>query len=325
MQTHYRTFLTCFLLFVPILLFAQNKDNTQLLLSTGIELHNAGKYADAITTFQEALKLAPDEPAINYRLAFSLFAAHRGQEAVPYAEKVIKTSSVYSSGAYSLLGSIYDEAHQPEKAITAYKDGIKLYPQDQNLHYNLGLAYFRSKQYAEAEAAAIESIKLDPKHANSQRMYALVTFHQNKRVNALLGFCSFLLLEPNTPRSAEAYTNIQSILKGGVLKQGAVNPSPVDVKETNALNAGLSSIITSPKAKTLTGASLLEYELKSIFILAGQSAEKKADKTFFDKFYADYFYKLAQSNNVPGLVKQLLNKTEDAGLSDWVKSTERGF
>ncbi len=272
-------------------------------------------------------KTETDDPSTNYKTAFALVNANKANEAIPYLEKVVKTTSAYTAAAYSLLGSIYDNDHQPEKAIATYKEGLKAYPKDQSMHYNLGLAFFRNKQYADAETEAVVAIKLDPKHTNSQRMYALVTFHQNKRVNALLGFCSFLLLEPNTPRSAEAFTNMQSILKGGTLKEdGTGILSPADVIERNVLNAGLSAVTTSAQAKKLTSAELIEYELKGIFTFAGQYAEKKSGKTFFDKFYAEYFYKLAQSNNVAAFAKMVSEHTPLSGeLESWLKVTERGF
>jgi hypothetical protein len=230
-----------------------------------------------------------------------------------------------------------------KKPIEAYKEGIKIKPDYQRLYYNLGLAYFRNKQYAEAEKSAIEAIKLDPKHASSQRMYALVTFHQNKRVPALLGLCSFILLEPNTQRSAEAYNNIQHILQGGVLKDNKGNTtiqlSPKDNQETTTLNLGISMAVLSGQTKKLTGMDLLEYELKNIFISAGQLEEKKTDKDFFDKFFVEYFYKLAQSDNMPAftrLVSSSANKEEYAkwvtdhnkemtDLDSWVKATNREF
>ncbi|MES2425564.1 MAG: tetratricopeptide repeat protein [Bacteroidota bacterium] len=267
-----------------------------------------------------------DDPATNYKTALELVNANKGTEGIPYLEKVIKTQSNYTNAAYSLLGGIYDKALQPEKAITVYKEGLKAFPQDQNLYFNLGIADFRAKLYTDAELAAIEAIKLDPKHANSQRLYGLVTFHQNKRLNALLAFCSFLLLEPNGPRTEEATTNMQSILKGGVLKaDGPGKASPADAKEITAGNAIIANAIASAQAKNLTGTALLAYQLKTIFTQAGLASAKKTNRSFFDKFYADYFYKLAQSGNLLAFVKLVDNKTEDAGLSDWIKGTERGF
>jgi hypothetical protein len=101
----------------------------------------------------------------------------------------------------------------------------------------------------------------------------------------------------------------------------------------------ISIVVLSGQNKKLTGMDLLEYELKNIFISAGQLAEKKTDKDFFDKFFVDYFYKLAQSDNMPAftrLVSSSANKDEYVkwtsehskevvDLDSWVKGTERGF
>jgi len=267
----------------------------------------------------------PADNNANYQKALTLYRSGTPAEGIPYIENILKNTSTIKPAAYDLLGNIYDQLKQPEKAIDAYKAGIAIDPKYQNLWFNLGLAYFRIKKYADAEQSAIEAIKLDPKHANSQRMYGLVAFHQNKRVEALLAFCSFLLLDPNNARASEARTNIQSILNGGELKPG--QGTPTTDKNEIALNNKLSAIIAAGKTKKLTGNALLEYQLKNIFITAGEQASKKADKTFFDKFFGEYFYKLAQSNNMPAFAKligQSVNK-DDTGLADWVKVTERTF
>jgi tetratricopeptide (TPR) repeat protein len=323
--------------------FAQNNADARALIKQGVQLNDAGKYAEAIDKYNEALKIDTGNIYADYEIAYSLFAWDKGKEGIPYLEKVIKANTSLNAGAYDLLGSIYDKDNQTEKAVAAYKEGIKARPDYQRLYYNLGLVYFREKQYAEAEKWAIEAIKLDPKHASSQRMYALVSFHQNKRVPALLGLCSFILLEPNTPRSAEAYNNIQHILQGGVLKDAngstTIQLSPKDSQETTTLNLSISMAVLSGQNKKLTGMDLFEYELKNIFTIAGQLSEKKTDKDFFDKFFVDYFYKLAQSTNMPAftrLVSSSANKDEYtkwatdhakevADLDGWVKATERGF
>ena len=279
----------------------------------------------------------PADNNANYQKALSLYQSGKPADGIPYLENILKNTSTIKPAAYDLLGNIYDQLKQPDKAIDAYKAGIALDPNYQNLRFNLGLAYFRINKYADAEQSAIEAIKLDPKHANSQRLYGLVTFHQNKRVNALLAFCSFLLLDPNNARAGEAYTNIQSILKGGALKPG--EGVPATDKNTIALNSGLTAIIAAGKTKKLPTYELLEYQLKNIFIMAGQHSAKKPVKEFFDNYYANFFYKLSQSNIMPAFVKVIslsVNKAENekwqqehpqqiADLESWVKTTERKF
>jgi len=320
-------------------LFAQVDNQPLSLVKQGELLHSQGKYDEAIVKFNEALKADPQNAAANYGIAYTLYSAKRGAEGIPYLEKVVKSPLPgLVVGAYSLMANIYDDNHQPQKAIEADNQAIKLAPGYPGIYYNLGLAYSRNQQYAEAETAAIEAIKHDPKNANSQRLYALATFHQNKRMNALLGFCSFILTEPAGPRTTEAFNNIQSILKGGVLKDSNGNIPKTD-QETNLLNAAITKVVTAGQAKKLTRNDLLEYEFKEIFTLIGQLAEKKTDKTFFDNFFAAYLYKLVQSDNIPAFTctaslpvykdentKWLNDNAEKVNaLNEWVKNTERGF
>ncbi len=324
--------------------FSAKAQTTNDLMKQGVDLHNQGKYAEAIDKFAEVLKTDPENGYANYEISFSLYADKKPQDAIPHLEKAVKsTDTNLSVAAYCLLASIYDEDKQTPKAIELYNLAIKIKPDYPQIYYNLGIAYFRNQQFGEAENSAIEAIKHNPKHASSQRLYALVTFHQNKRVNALLAFCSFILLEPNTQRSAEAYANIQHIMQGGVLKDAkgntTISVSPADDKENGTLNLGISLAVTSAQAKGLTGTDLLQDELKTIFSLTGQLAEKKTDKTFFDKFFADYFYKLAQSNNMPIFTRTIAltaNREENAkwasehkadftAFAEWLTAAQRNF
>lgn len=302
---------------------AQNVDVSGAV-KEGIRLNGEKNYPAAIEKYKEALTAQPDNAQANYQLAFSLNASGKGTEAIPYLNKVIKTGGDLTGPAYELMGSIYDASHQPQQAIDAYQQGIKLKPDYQPLYFNLGIAYFRAQKYADAELAAIEAIKLDPKHANSQRLYGLVTFHQNKRVPALMGLCSFLLLDPEGPRADEAYTNLQSLLKGGDLKAAKADP------ETLILNKTLSTAIAASGGH-------LDAQLKNIFIAVGKLGEKGGKKSFFWNYYAAFFYKLSQSPNFSTAVKLIsLSADKTAGaqwlqnhtdqrkeLEDWTASAER--
>jgi tetratricopeptide (TPR) repeat protein len=304
---------------------AQNVD-VSAAIKEGIRLNSEKNYPAAIEKYKEALAAEPDNVQANYQLAFSLNASGKGTEAIPYLNQVIKTGGDLTGPAYELMGSIYDSAHQPQQAIDAYHQGIKLKPDYQPLYFNLGIAYFRAQKYADAELAAIEAIKLDPKHANSQRLYGLVTFHQNKRVPALMGLCSFLLLDPQGPRADEAYTNLQSLLKGGDLKAAKADP------ETLILNKTLSSAIAASGGQ-------LEAQLKNIFTSVGKLGEKPGRQTFFWNYYAAFFYKLSQTQHFPTAVKLISLSADKTGgaawlqsnadqrkaLNEWTASTERKF
>lgn len=284
---------------------AQSTDDARALVKEGVKLNDEKKYAEAIDKYRQALKIDTGNMFASYQLAYSLFLSDKGAEGLPYLQKVIAGDEKLRAVAYDLSG----------------------------------LIYFKNKQYGEAELKAIEAIKLDPKHASTQRMYALVSFHQNKRAQALLGFCSFILLEPNTARTAEAWGNIQHILQGGNLKPEPGGMAPLAIEaNTNALNEAIAQALAYYRDKKLDSpGNLLTARLTTTFINIGKVAEKQAGNDFFRKYMAAYFYQLAQSPNMPAfarLVSQSSPESADwlkanpqavADLDAWVKATARTF
>jgi tetratricopeptide (TPR) repeat protein len=298
--------------------FAQTGD-AKSLTREGVELANQKNYAAAIEKYKAALGIDADYVPGYYQLAYALNATGKGLDGIPYLQKVFNSSSASAnliSGAYDLAGSIYDQNHLPKKAIESYQAGIKTNPAYQPFRYNLALAYFRNHQYAEAEVTTIEALKLDSKNANIWRTYALVNFHQNKRAAALLGFCSFLTLEPNTVRSAEAFGNLQRILQGGVLK-----PEPGEAKSL-AIEAGVAAqnkAITKALAPFATrryasAGDLLTAQLSAVF---GALGSMPRDKYYFWYTLADYFGKLPQTN-MPAFAR-LINQTTPENAK-WIKA-----
>lgn len=284
---------------------AQNNTDARALVKQGMGLNDKKDYAGAIAKYNQALKADTGYLYANYQLAYSLFLADRGKEGIPYLQKVIKGDEKLSSAAYDLLS----------------------------------LIYFKNRRYGEAEQSAIEAIKLNPKYPGTQRTYALVCFHQNKRAAALLGFCSFILLEPNSPRSAEAYGNIQHILQGGNLK-----PEPGEMvshaieANTNALNIAITNAVAeTSKRRYATAGDLLTAQLKGIFTNIGQLADKQTGNDFFKNYLAGYFFKMAQSTKLPAFARLISQSTPESAkwikdnpkqmeeLNEWVKGMQRSF
>ncbi|MFD0795314.1 tetratricopeptide repeat protein [Mucilaginibacter litoreus] len=184
-----------FLLFSILFTGAFAQDAPQLLQSAQ-RLSANKNYAAAITEYKKALNIDPNSATGNYGLALALYATARPAEGVPYLQTALKntTGMPFTAACYSLLGSIYSANKQLPKAVEAYKSAVAADSTNQRIYYNLGIAYFMGRQYGEAERSFIDAINRDSSDAGSVRMYALSTFHQNKRAETLLGFCRFLQL-----------------------------------------------------------------------------------------------------------------------------------
>ncbi|MFA6083754.1 tetratricopeptide repeat protein [Mucilaginibacter sp.] len=307
-------FALCFVS-ISLTIKAQDAVSVPDLIKQGQELNQQKNYAGAIEKYKSALKLEPENARVNYEMAFALYSSGKGAEGVPYLEKAIKTgtNAQLSAGAYSLLGSIYSGANQFQKSITAYTNGIKADSANQRLYYNLGIAQYRAKQYSNAEQSFISALKLDSSYAASQRMYALVTFHQNKRAEALLGFCRFLMLEPNTAQSAEAFGNLQNILSGGSLKpEPGYKPSPATKAIADNQNKVLAKALSSFMSRRYASpGDLLTTQLKAVFTALGTMPNNKY-------YFADYFYKLSQTEHLPTFARLISQKAYPENAK-WLK------
>lgn len=316
-NTFFPTLFTIIIAVSANIAYAQDASS---LISEGNQLYNSSNYPAAIEKYKSALKLDPDNVAATYRLGFSLNAAGRGKEALPYLEKTVSSnaSNAVISSSYALMAAIYDQSAQPEKAIDNYQHAIKLDSANSSLHYSLGLAYFRSHQYSEAEKSAIRAISIDPAMDDAYRLYGLVTFHQDKRAQALLGLCSYLWLMPKGAKSPEACGNIQHILNGGSLKpEAGVKREPLKAN-TIALNQAITKAVGSAATKKYsTPADRLSSQLNSIFTAVGSLAEKQSDDPFFTEQLARFYYKLTQSPHLKTFACVITQST-DKSAAAWL-------
>jgi TPR repeat len=340
MRNVHKALITIFLFAFSTHCFAQNKQYVTQLIDRGVALNDSGKYAEAIAKYNEALKLDSNNQRADYELAYTFFSSDHEKDAIPYLEKVVKLNP-NSAGAFDMLGSIYDDEKKGDKAVEYYLQGIKVDPDYQRLHFNLAIAYFRQGKNAEAEACAIDAIKLDPKHASSQRIYALATYAQGKRGESLLGWCSFLLLEPQTQRSSEAYHYVKKIINYGINKTAetkitlSINPKDTASADLLMPMAVLSATLDK---KNLTPVDSLSLQLTSLFAISESFGPKTKD-TFYQSFYADYFKNLTAAGNAPAFARFISisaypddnlqwfkdNDAKLKALDLWIRTTERKF
>ncbi|MEO7211690.1 tetratricopeptide repeat protein [Mucilaginibacter sp.] len=340
MKPLYKTLLLLAFVAISVTAYSQDRDKVKELIKQGVALNDEGKYDDAIAKYAEALKIEPGSYNANYETAYTLQAKGKPLDAIPYLEAAIKINPESGDG-YNMIGNIYDDNKQPDKALEYYKRGIAAAPDYQRLYYNIAVTYYGQKQYTDAEASAITAIKLDPKHASSQRIFAMATNRQNKLGASLLGWCSFLLIEPQTKRSPEALTYVKAIINNGVKKTGeksvTITINEKDLSSSNLLMPLTVTNATSDK-KNLSATDSLTLQFTALFEIAHVITGDK-DNPFVASYYSDFFEKLAKSGNMAAFTRYIsLSAYKDENLAwfkehdkdlaafdDWLKATKREF
>lgn len=319
---------------------AQGQDQTpQALVKQGTVLNDSGKYDQAIEKYKQAIKADPLFENAYYEMGYTLSAMGKGDEAIPYLEKLLAIDPK-SAGGYDMLASIYDDKGQQDKAEVYYKQGIDADSTYQRLHFNLGILYFRQKKYAEAEKRAIEAIKLAPAHASSHRLFAMVAYEQGKRGASLLAWNNFLILEPQTKRSAVAVAYIKNILNHGITRKDGKNVNvATDGGNPGTLLMQLAAINATQGVKDLAEVDSVQLQLTELFKVAHGIADDKAEP-FISNYYSDFFESLAQSGNMAAFAHYILlstakhdeylnwlktHRSEVDNLDAWMKKTDRKF
>jgi Ca-activated chloride channel family protein len=139
----------CLLLIASCLLpIDVNAQNEKQLIKKGNEAYEKKDYDNAITQYQQATVKNPADPTAQYNLGNALYKKNKTDEAVQaYDEAVSKASSkTDKSKSFYNKGVVLQNNKKLPECIEAYKNALKLNPQDEDARQNLQKALQQQKQ-----------------------------------------------------------------------------------------------------------------------------------------------------------------------------------
>ncbi len=138
-----------------------------------------GHWQNAVTLFENAIKVTPDNPLAQNNLGAALYEDGRFDEAMAYFTKAIQINPEYAN-AHNNLAIVLSGQGKYEEAELHYLEAIKLDTEHPNAHYNLGSLLLRQKRYKEAGAHFAEMIKIDPTDAKAYNKIGFILAQQGK-------------------------------------------------------------------------------------------------------------------------------------------------
>lgn len=122
--------------------FVQNPEAEPATFLEAVQMEEAGRLDDAVTTYEEILKQNPQHAPSAINLGTIYYHRHD----FPRAEALYRSATVADPNyalAFFDLGNVLDELRRMQEAIEAYQAAIRLAPKYADAHYNLALAYER--------------------------------------------------------------------------------------------------------------------------------------------------------------------------------------
>ena len=144
-----------------------NPDYADAHDALGLALVEAGKINEAINQFREAIRLKPDGAEAHYNLGITLGSKGQYDEAISQFQEAIRVKPDDAEAHYN-LGVTLVKNGKTDEAISQYQEAIRLKPDSALAHNNLGLALARENQIDEAISQYQEAIRLKPDYAQAQ-------------------------------------------------------------------------------------------------------------------------------------------------------------
>lgn len=299
----------------------------QQLIREGVDLHDRRDYDGAISRYEQVLKENPNNALALYEMSFSYFEKKDYRKSLEVAYRLAQFKSDLLPRVYVQIGNAFDELGEPKKAVETYKAGLKLFPSDFLIHYNLAITYNKLGDYEGARASLKKSAGLNPQHPSSQLLLAALFNRGSYRTPALLAACRFLVLEPNTDRSERALALTRQIMQAGV--SAGKNDNEINIfldtsaKKDEGDFGGIDLAISLTKAAEKTeknqnksAMQLLVGSFETVFAILG---EQKGDSSKFTwKYYVPYFVELKKQGHVEAFVYFTNRRNGDAQVSQWL-------
>ncbi|MFP4686577.1 MAG: tetratricopeptide repeat protein [bacterium] len=128
-------------------------DNYPLYVDLGYVYEQMEEYQRSIAAYRKALQIEPESTAILYALGRLYELIDQPVQALDYYRQLIDIEEGPRLGAvYRRMGEIFLDQNENRQAATAFRNASLLAPDDHEINYNLGIAYFRSERGEDAIA-----------------------------------------------------------------------------------------------------------------------------------------------------------------------------
>jgi protein O-GlcNAc transferase len=193
-----------------------------------------GRYDDAITLLNKALKKNPRDAAALGHYAHALMAAQRLGEALAAFDRVLAVQPNNFEALYN-RGVILSQMQRPAEAIAALDRALALQPNIALLHFNRGVVLGELQRHREALESYDRAVALDPASAPalSNRVMTVLNLCDWDRVAQMTQDGSILFAPPLTLLGVTGDKQLQLSRAAAVIRELAPRiPSPLWTGQT---------------------------------------------------------------------------------------------
>jgi tetratricopeptide (TPR) repeat protein len=127
----------------------------------GLALGQTGRIQEAISEFEQALRIRPDYVQAHANMGIVLAQAGRIQEAISEFEQALRLQPNYVQ-AHVNMGIILEQTGKVQEAIGHYEQALRIEPDSAEVRYNLGMALSGLGKRQEAMEQLEQALRIKP-------------------------------------------------------------------------------------------------------------------------------------------------------------------
>lgn len=215
------------LFFIAILIsgIQSQNNNVRRLIQEGVVLHDSAQYKQAVDKFKKALKINPRSTLAQYEISLSYLQLKDYKNAIQYSTAVINSNDkALSVGAYAVKSEALAGMKQIDHAIALLQEGLIKNGDSYLLHFNMALNFYKKGDIDKTLEHVGRAIELDKTFSGAFLLSAYAQRDKGLWVRSIYSFQMFLLLEPDSQRSKNAF---EEMLQTMLVKPSSDN-APVE-------------------------------------------------------------------------------------------------
>lgn len=291
------------------------------LIRKGVALHDKGRYQDAISYYKQALKLNPSSMSATYEMSLSYLQLKEYDNALKFSTQIINANfKPLLVDAYCVKSTALANIGKLPQAIKLLGEALDRCGDEYLLHYNLGLCYFKSKDQTQSIYHLQKAIEIDTTHPSAFLLYAYALNDSDRWIQSFLSFQFFLLLEPNTDRSKDAFGEMYDIISRKLPSNSSLL-TPEDGVDRNKLYSQFSKILPKVEDQRFQYA-FYEEASRIIFFTLSQTQDETKKGLLWD-FFVPIYNEILQSGYFETYCRYISVSYFPVSLEWWKNNTSR--
>lgn len=297
--------------------------NSGEIINAGVELHDKGKYKEAIVEYLKVPQSDTNYSRVLHELILSYYNDSNFVAAEKYAKYGIEHFPENSTDWLALLADVYDDTKRTPDALKAYDTILAQKPYDYLTHFNKGVSLFRAERYDEAALCFQKCVMINPYYTSGHYFLGKISLLKGNLVPAIMSFTTNLLISPGNRYQRNSVSFLTSIAEVNTDVVAFLQKYKVG-KDDNFDE--IQDIITSKIAldkKYKLKVDLEDPIVRQIQVLAEKLEYNANDKGFWMQYYVPMFKKIWDNKRFEASVNYMFSELEIKKVKDFVKKEKR--